>query len=419
MKDTKGSITPYGDRWRLKIRGTHIGIYDTYEEAAERAEAFIELSPDMPPSDIATLRTFGANWFDEREKSGVVRSVQRERSCWNKHVMSAHFIDWPLKRISQHEIQKWLGQLGKTEAVSAITVGRRAGEDRHAEYRPTGDTLKKKTIDNVRGVLKQCLAQAVIEGKMANNPITKELRARVAARVIEDEEEAWTFLTVPELGSVRTTVVDIRRWAYYACGIYGGLRQGEVIGLRWRDLDFNIDKPQIKVRRSHNGPTKTKHSRREVPMLPVLYEALREWKAAVDLALMRGKHSRDVVRDLNALVFPSDHGGCFAKGYDCGWADRRYRKKKDGPIIVYPGWRSRSNVREQVTFHCLRHTCASMLVMGGPGFPKLTLYEVSRWLGHSSIAVTQRYAHLDPDFLNERVGRMFKFKLVEGARDDD
>ncbi|OGQ85639.1 MAG: hypothetical protein A2464_09565 [Deltaproteobacteria bacterium RIFOXYC2_FULL_48_10] len=48
--------------------------------------------------------------------------------------------------------------------------------------------------------------------------------------------------------------------------------------------------------------------------------------------------------------------------------------------------------REKVTFHSLRHTCASWMVMQG-----ISLYLVQKVLGHSTIQVTERYAHLAPD----------------------
>jgi integrase len=55
--------------------------------------------------------------------------------------------------------------------------------------------------------------------------------------------------------------------------------------------------------------------------------------------------------------------------------------------------------RERVTFHSLRHTCASWMVMQG-----ISLYLVQKVLGHSTIQVTERYAHLAPDQLSLAVG---------------
>ena len=51
---------------------------------------------------------------------------------------------------------------------------------------------------------------------------------------------------------------------------------------------------------------------------------------------------------------------------------------------------------EDVTLHTLRHTCASRLVQGG-----IDLYRVKTWLGHSTVTVTERYAHLAPSSLND------------------
>lgn len=418
-REVDGSIRPYRGRYRAKYKGKHLGVFDTYEEAAIALASWKGLlaAQKNEAGAIVTLRNFGERWLDEREKEGVVRSVDRERSCWRCHVLNAPFVDWPLKRITQHDIQKWLRKLAQTEAVSAITTGRREGDERAVVRRPTGEVLKPKTIGNIRHVLKQCFVQAVIERKITNNPITEDVRMKIRAAVTEDEEETWTFLTVLEIAAVMRTLPSARHKAFFALAIYAGLRQGEILGLRRRDLVFDPEKPQIKVRRNRNGPVKTPKSRREVPMLYPAYEALREWLAECDLQAVRGRHSRDVIVDINRLVFPSDHGGCFAKGYDMGWADRRYRKKKDGPVVVYEGWRSKSGVaRAMVTFHCLRHTCASMLMMGGRDFPKLDKFETGAWLGHSSSKVTERYAHLDPAFLNERVGRLFKFRLEEASQ---
>lgn len=67
---------------------------------------------------------------------------------------------------------------------------------------------------------------------------------------------------------------------------------------------------------------------------------------------------------------------------DANWAGRRWRTVMEATGI------------EGVCLHTLRHTCASRLVQRG-----LDLYRVSKWLGHSSLEVTQRYAHLAADDL--------------------
>lgn len=61
---------------------------------------------------------------------------------------------------------------------------------------------------------------------------------------------------------------------------------------------------------------------------------------------------------------------------------------------------------DDVSLHTLRHTCASRLVQGG-----MDLYRVKEWLGHSSITVTQRYAHLSPTNLDTGIA------ILQGAHE--
>lgn len=56
---------------------------------------------------------------------------------------------------------------------------------------------------------------------------------------------------------------------------------------------------------------------------------------------------------------------------------------------------------DDITLHILRHTCASRLIQRGVG-----LYTVSKWLGHSSVKVTERYAHLAPDSLSQALAAL-------------
>ena len=87
------------------------------------------------------------------------------------------------------------------------------------------------------------------------------------------------------------------------------------------------------------------------------------------------------------------------------------RKQVDGVINVFSitkdqceqswKWMRRHigfEADKEFVIHCLRHTCASRLVNAG-----VDLYVVKEWLGHSSIQVTERYAHLSPAKLAQAV----------------
>ncbi|MFO8099632.1 MAG: tyrosine-type recombinase/integrase, partial [Salinibacter sp.] len=61
-------------------------------------------------------------------------------------------------------------------------------------------------------------------------------------------------------------------------------------------------------------------------------------------------------------------------------------------------YRKMAGLPEDVSFHTLRHTCASFLVMGG-----VPIHTVKKMLRHSTIEVTKRYAHLDPASFKNQV----------------
>ena len=72
----------------------------------------------------------------------------------------------------------------------------------------------------------------------------------------------------------------------------------------------------------------------------------------------------------------------------------------------------RAGIEKHVTFHTLRHTFASHLVMAG-----VDLYTVSELLGHSSIEMTQRYAHLSPDHKRMVMDRLERYFQEKGTAD--
>lgn len=353
-REIKGSVSKYRGQWRAYVGREYLGLHPTEQAARRVIKAWLRDTEDKAP-DIFDL--FGESWLDERELSGRVRSVHRERSAWATHVKPWRCYTMSMRRIRPIDVQQLIGKLLKTKS-------RRRGSDR---------TLARETVVKVRTLLWLCFEQARIEGKISANPVEGVFVPRVD-RVREDSE-SWAWLTLAEIDALFAELAgNARLTAAYAIAIYCGLRKGEIIGLRWQDVGAD----EIRVRRSYASATKTAGSRRDVPLVPPVVEALRAWRKA----------SRVV--QISGLVFPSASGGCLGPSYHFGWLDHEGR----------PGLRTRAKIRDHVRFHDLRHTCASHLTQGSwsQWFErKPSREEVRDWLGHSALSVTERYSHLDPE----------------------
>ena len=203
--------------------------------------------------------------------------------------------------------------------------------------------------------------------------------------------------TVEEIADVlRVVQGDPMRRSILAVAIYAGLRKGELWQMRWRNVDLDGDHPEARVR----GQLKSESSERTVPLLPPAVAALRAWKATQDAA----RAAKGDPIQMDPLVWPSDSGGVRREDDDATWGDRP-SKARDGSRRVTPGIKARAGIERRVRFHDLRHTCASHLVQGSWG-AVYSLEEVRQWMGHSTIGVTQRYAHMSPQGLRAKAAAM-------------
>lgn len=366
-----GHVWLQGGRWHARLRTVYFGSFEDEQTARQVVKAALKIDADAAPD---LLSVYGPAWLDARETSGLIRGIDSERSTWRQHIETAAFYDWPLRKIRPRDIDRWLRKLQQKRAAKVT----RSGDT--AVISESDRALGQSAVTQARRVLLSCLQSACLDGKLSSNPV-REVRVPKRAVVVEDSD-AWAWLTLAEIGQLFGAVDALEnrsRALYYraafSVAIYVGLRQAEIWGLRWEDLDLDVERPQVRVRRSSRGPLKSATSRRNVPLLPAARDALRAWR------------DRDGVTRATGVVFPADGGGTHARGYDAQW-DK--------------SWRARATSRDYVTFHDLRHTCASHLAQGSWGV-QLSLRELQDWLGHSSIAVTQRYSHLCPDALAGRV----------------
>ncbi len=230
--------------------------------------------------------------------------------------------------------------------------------------------LSARTVHHQHRVLSEALKYAVRQGLLGRNP----------CELVDPPKPRGKIMRTLDPSEV-TALVQAAEDSYYFPVIYTalstGLRQAELLALRWRDLDLGII-PSVSVNRvlyRRNGnyefhEPKTAHSRRLVEMTPKLAAFLKGYRQSRE-ALWRelGKEL-----GLDDLVFTNIKGNPICSSS----LDREF-----GHVLNRAGLK---NVR----FHDLRHTFASLMLMRGAK-PKV----ISEALGHSSVAFTMDvYSHI-------------------------
>ena len=391
-------------RVRVVVRGKRrtLGVYETDDEAArmERAHESNIADRIIERPDGKTLRVFGREWLDDRELRGNkrgrrVKDLDSERSIWATHIETAEFVDWPMESLRTIDIEEHVRELASRKVVQSVRT--KVG----VVLRQREHTLATSTIKHALRVLRQVLDTAV-----ANELVPRNVADGVAAPHAEGGEESWTWLTEDEIALVERNVPEPYRTPLLFA-IFMGCRQMELWRLQRGDID--LVGGWLLVREGADGSTKSGKVRK-APLLPQARALVERWLARTPRA------------PASDLLFAGPRGEPYAKGYDGGWDDRnewhpltelealrederagklrvvKIDKQTRRVLVAVARWRTKAGITRGVRFHDLRHTCASHLVQGTWG-RKWRLEEVRDFLGHSSISVTQRYAHLSPDGL--------------------
>ena len=240
--------------------------------------------------------------------------------------------------------------------------------------------LSPATVKKMHVVLRKALSQAVSDGLISRNAADSVKTPRVSAPGEEikplNPEECAAFLKAS---------CGERLEALYVLAIHCGLREGELLALRWEDVDLEVAKPALLVRRTltrgENGrgwvigrSTKSGKGRR-VRLTRRAVTALKDHRKR---QLEERMHLSGLWQDQD-LVFPSEIGSLLNPS---NLRNRSFKRVK-----------TRSGVREDLRFHDLRHTCATLLLSDG-----VNVKVVSEMLGHASIAITlNTYSHVLPD----------------------
>jgi integrase len=186
-------------------------------------------------------------------------------------------------------------------------------------------------------------------------------------------------LSSDEARSLLSAARGDRLEALYVLAVTAGLRIGELLGLRWEDVDLDAGVLRVArtLTRAKGGTrftTPKSGKGRSIALTSKAIEALKNHRKSQNEERLRlGALWKD-----NGLVFALERGTPL----DASNLDKRSFK-----LLL-----KRAEVRENVRFHDLRHTCATLL-LGRGVHPKF----VQELLGHASIAITlDRYSHWIP-----------------------
>jgi integrase len=210
---------------------------------------------------------------------------------------------------------------------------------------------KNATVNRYKALLSLTYRIALENGKVQNNPV------RLVRRLREDNA-VIRYLKKDEEAKLRAVVEPNHpeRWAAIVFAMNTGLRAGEQFGLRWEDIELEHKPPQLRLALTKNG------SMRYLPL---------------NVAALQALQTLSEYADRSGRVFPQ-------KPYRM-WLDLAL---KAAGITGF-------------TWHCLRHTFASRLVMAG-----VDIRTVAELMGHRTLQMTMRYAHLAPEHKAAAVAKL-------------
>jgi integrase len=327
---TKASAQAFLDTLLSQARqGTLPGMVrtgKTFREAADEWLAYCENVRDCKPSTL-------------RDYSNMLRVLNRQ------------FGDRRVESISSEDIELWIGGYGgsnRTRQKYLVCLGsifKRAMKVYGLPRNPA-DVVERPRVRRV-----------------ARIDVLRPEEVLALVRAAEDEQDAAIFHTAA----------------------FAGLRMGELLALRWRDVDFTRRTIHVRENWTQGVTTTPKGgTERAVPMAE---------EVAQRLARLG---QRDYFTSDDDLVF------CTERGQHLGYKSLKER---------YRAALRAGGLREDFRFHNLRHTFGSTVIRHADS------REVMEWMGHADLTTTRRYlAFVDREDAAKRVSEAFRLEEPEPTR---
>ena len=320
---------------------TQAEVKEKLKQAIGEAQAL-----DVTKAGKYTVGEWMEVWFQDYAKIKVRPSSHQTYQGYIHNHIRPNIGDIPLEKLTSLDLQKFYKKLLSQGRVDRL----------EAKGQPKG--LSAKTVRNIHQILSSALKLAQEQRLILTNPAEGCALPRV-------EHQEMKTLTTVQLASFFREARESGVFELYYLELATGLRRGELLGLKWEDID--LERGDLRVRRQVsriNGevveaPLKTKNAYRTLPLAEDTVSVLREQRRKVGNS---------------PWVFPSPNGGPISP---------------DSVLHMLHRVLKRAGL-PKVRFHDLRHTFATLALQNG-----VDVKTVSGMLGHFSAGFTlDTYAHI-------------------------
>jgi integrase len=369
----EGSIFKRKDgRWvaQVTIGGKHIGKYfKTQGEARDWLHVTrAQLQDGLTLSGAQkTVKEFLLEWLSAYESSVRPKTFQQYDQIVNQHIIPL------LGKIKLKDIRPDQIQVFYNSKVKSGTSAR--------------------TVLMIHAVLHRAFNQALKWGLIGRNPAHTVNRPKIKRKEMKT-------LTDMEVRIFLLACKDNRYEVLYWLAISTGLRQGELLGLKWSDVDWNNRRLHVQrqLQRLPEGlvftEPKSASGRRVISLGQVTIEKLREYLTQLQLE----KKIMEAHWEENDLILPSTRGTPL---------DPRNLLRNFKALLKKAGL-------PDIRFHDLRHTAATLMLQQGT-HPKV----VQERLGHSDISLTlNTYSHVLPAMQEEAAEKMDEIMMPIDVSDE-
>jgi len=300
---------------------------------------------DFTKTGKYTVTMWMNEWFENVAKIKVRQSSHQTYRGYIDHHIAPNIGNIPLEKLTTMDLQKLYRKLMTKGRVDRV----------EAKQQPKG--LSAKTVRNINQVISSAMDFAVAQKIIPENPCKAVALPKVEHKEMQTipAEQLQAFLQEAKATGI---------YEMYYIELATGLRRGELLGLKWSDIDWKNG--IIKVRRQVarvdgqivEAPLKTKNSYRAVTISQQAIEVLKQQKEKTN----------------DQYVFPSPNGGPISP---------------DSVNNMLKRVLTRAGI-PKVRFHDLRHTFATIALQNG-----VDIKTVSGMLGHFSAGFTlDTYAHV-------------------------